>query len=81
MPYFVYVIRSEQTGRLYKGMTENLESRLAAHNARKVRSTKAYVPWVLVHQEEYKTEDEARRRELFLKSGYGREFLKRQGID
>jgi len=80
MPYFAYVIRSESTGRLYKGMTKDLPVRLETHNAGKVRATKAYRPWVLVYKEECGSLAEARKRELYLKSGYGRKFLKNLGI-
>ena len=74
--YFVYVIRSCVDGRLYKGMTHDVGLRLRAHNSGKVRSTKAYRPWELVYQESFSTKREAREREIFLKSGQGREYLK-----
>jgi putative endonuclease len=48
MSYYVYVIRSEKTGKLYKGLTGDLAKRLASHNAGKVRSTKGSVPWIIV---------------------------------
>jgi putative endonuclease len=40
MGYYVYVIKSEIDGRLYKGMSQDPPSRLIQHNAGKVRSTK-----------------------------------------
>ena len=49
---------------------------MAEHNAGKVRSTKLGVPWKLMHTERYNTYTEARKRELFLKSGRGRELIK-----
>lgn len=61
-------------------MTADVTIRLATHNSGKVRSTKAYVPWVLVYQEECRSVEDARKRELYLKSGYGRSFLKGLGI-
>jgi putative endonuclease len=73
--HYVYVLRSETTGRLYKGSTSDLEARIKSHNQGKVRSTKAGRPWVLVYHEEYENKTEARKRELFLKSGPGRKFL------
>lgn len=58
-------------------MTNNLERRLYEHNLGKHKSTKPYRPWTLAYQEDFNTREEARKRELFFKSGEGREFLKR----
>ena len=58
------------------GYTENLEKRLLSHNLGKVRSTKAHKPYKLIYKEEYIDKTEARKREIFLKSGQGREQLK-----
>ncbi|WP_286814160.1 MULTISPECIES: GIY-YIG nuclease family protein [unclassified Maribacter] len=74
--YYVYVLKSEVDGRLYKGMTNNLQKRIVEHNSGKNKSTKGYLPWVLVYKEEFKTSVEARAREKYFKSGIGREFLK-----
>jgi len=75
--YFVYVLKSEADGRLYKGMTDNLERRLKEHNAGKTKSTKGFRPWKLVYKEEFDTFELARERENYFKTGEGREFLKR----
>jgi putative endonuclease len=74
---FTYVLRSTSTGASYTGATTNLENRLAQHNSDQSRSTKNRGPWILIHHEEYATLAEARRREIFLKSGRGRDELKR----
>ena len=74
--FFVYVIRSKSTGRLYKGQTQNLQARLKAHNAGKTKSTKYGVPWELVYYEDLLTRDEALKRERYFKSAAGRRFLK-----
>lgn len=73
--FFVYVIKSKVDGRLYKGMTDNLERRVKEHNSGKMKSTKGYVPWYLVYSEVFDSREEARLREVFLKSRIGREFL------
>jgi putative endonuclease len=75
--WFVYVIRSIETGRFYTGMTENLERRLKEHNQGKTKSTKAYAPWELVYKESVDSRLAARQREKWLKSGVGREFIKK----
>ncbi|PCE63380.1 GIY-YIG nuclease family protein [Sediminicola luteus] len=74
--HYVYVLKSKVDGRLYKGMTQNLELRLSQHNGGKVKSTKGYMPWVLVYHEIFETRQEARSREKYLKSAAGREVLK-----
>jgi len=63
-------------GRLYIGYTEDIAERLNSHNSGKVRSTKAYKPYLIAYKEEYENKTEARKREIFLKSGKGREFIK-----
>ena len=75
MSYFVYVLFNEGSGRYYRGMTKNLDLRLAEHNAGKMKSTKAFVPWKMVYSEECKSRLEARKREKFLKSGDGRAYV------
>lgn len=57
-------------------MTIDLTRRLREHNTCKSRSTKAYVPWVLVYSEEFTSRLDARVREKYLKSGIGREFIR-----
>ena len=73
--FYVYVLKSINHKRLYTGYTENLENRIKNHNAGRVKSSKAYCPYELVHKECYNSRTEARKRELFLKSGQGRKFL------
>jgi len=75
--YYAYVIRNA-AGVLYKGFTSDLEKRLQQHNAHNFDSyTSGRGPWTLVYKEEFSSEREARQKEKFLKSGQGREFLKR----
>jgi putative endonuclease len=76
MSWFVYVIKSEKDGRLYKGMSEDVGLRLITHNNGKVSATKAFRPWRLVYSEMCRDSTHAREREKFLKSGIGRQFLK-----
>ena len=76
MTYYVYVIKSAIDGRLYKGMTEDIERRLKEHNFGNQKSTKAFLPWRVVFYKEFNSRKEAREYEKYLKSGSGREFLK-----
>ena len=75
--YIIYVIKSEVDNRLYVGFTENIERRIKEHNSGKTRSTKGYIPWVIVYKEEINERSLARQREKYLKSGCGKEFLKK----
>ena len=72
----VYVLRSEKDSGIYIGSTRDLSSRLKAHKYGKVKSTKGRRPLELIYTEELGTYHEARKREIYLKSGAGREFLK-----
>ncbi|OGE75545.1 MAG: endonuclease [Candidatus Doudnabacteria bacterium RIFCSPHIGHO2_01_52_17] len=74
--YIVYAIKSDRDGRIYVGLTANLEQRIRYHNSGLVFSTKGYRPWRLFHKESFETRAEARIREKKLKSGYGKEYLK-----
>ena len=58
------------------GQTQDMDARLAYHNAGKVRSTKAYAPWTLLHVESYETRSEAMKTELWYKSPSGRRRIK-----
>lgn len=47
-------------------MASDTERRLAEHNKRQNKTTKAYLPWKLVFVEPYVTRKEARIREKYL---------------
>lgn len=74
--FFVYVLRSLRNGRLYTGSTNDLERRLSEHNSGRSKYTRLTVPFELIYKEEFKAKSDAYRREMFLKSGKGREFMK-----
>ena len=74
--YIVYAIQSEVDSRIYVGFTGNIENRLKWHEQGKTRSTKGFRPWKLIYTENVKDRVTARKREVYLKSGCGKEFLK-----
>ena len=80
MPYWVYILQNEETGKLYKGQTSDLQSRLKRHNTHEAGSMrytyKQKGTWRLIFSEEHSTRSEAMKREKFLKSGKGREWIK-----
>ncbi len=77
MKYYVYVIRSKE-GFIYKGMTDNLKRRLVEHNNKALSFwTKRGIDWKLIYNEEFDNKTEALKREKWLKTGVGRDYLKK----
>ncbi len=74
--FIVYAIKSEKGGRIYVGMCAEVNVRLKQHNNGNTKSTKGFKPWKLIYTEEVVSRVEARKREKYLKSGIGKEFLK-----
>ena len=66
--YYFYILRSNFNNSYYFGSCDNLEKRLIRHNKSHVKSTKRYIPWVLVYTEEFMSRTEARKREIQVKS-------------
>ncbi len=73
--FYVYVLRSRKNGYRYIGQTNDLERRLKEHNEGLTKSIRFQLPFDLEHSEEFETRIEAVKREKFLKSGQGREWL------
>jgi putative endonuclease len=67
----VYILESQITLRYYIGHCADLEVRLQRHNKGLVRSTKPFRPWVVIYTEDFKTKNEAYKRELEIKSYKG----------
>ncbi len=75
--YHVYVLRSDRSNRSYIGSTSDLKRRVEEHNAGLATATKHWGPWELVYTEEHPNRGSAMRRERHLKTGRGRDELKR----
>jgi putative endonuclease len=73
--YYVYVLQG-RNDKFYKGSTTDLRKRYVDHNSGRVRSTKSARPWRLVYYEAFLDKKLARKEELFLKTGRGRERIK-----
>ena len=78
--FCVYILRSLKDNGFYFGHSADAQKRLKEHNALKVRSTKARVPFILHYSESFSTKSEAFQREMFFKSLEGRNFLKQENI-
>jgi putative endonuclease len=74
--FYVYVLRSAGDGQNYTGCTDDLRGRLALHNSGKVPSTKQRRPLDLIYYEACLNEHDAFRREKYLKTAYGKRYIK-----
>lgn len=73
---YVYIIESRKNGKWYIGMTNNLRKRFWQHSNGQSPYTKGRGPWKLIYYEASIDEEDARSRELYLKSGMGRRYLR-----
>jgi len=74
--YYVYVLRSLSDHRFYVGLTNKLPTRLEAHNAGLVMSTRTRAPLELIDWEGCLNRSDAAHREKYLKSTWGKRYLK-----
>gem|GEM_PF-1562811 len=49
--WYVYVLRSQKNGKIYVGMSQDIDRRLAEHNSGKSKFTSGHLPWKLVYSE------------------------------
>ena len=73
---YVYVLRSNKDGQFYVGLTRDLPARLLAHNKGQVPSTKRRIPLELIYWEGCLNEGDAAQREKYLKSAWGKRYIK-----
>lgn len=74
--HYVCVLLSEKDNEFYIGYTRDLTRRIKEHNAKKNFSTKPRTPLRLIYAEACLSEEDAKRREDYLKITQGRRFLK-----
>ena len=74
--YYVYVLKSEKDNNFYIGFTKNIIRRLEEHNSGKVISTKNRKPLKLVYWEGCLNQTDATKREKYLKSSWGKRYIK-----
>lgn len=73
--FFVYVLESLKDKKRYIGFTTNLRKRLEEHGRGLSFATKSRLPMKLIYFEACTNEDDAKRREIYLKSTKGMRFL------
>jgi Predicted endonuclease containing a URI domain len=76
--YYIYVLQSEKDDKFYTGFTKNLKLRFDQHNKGLVKSTKDRRPLRLIYYEACLSQDDATKREKYLKSFHGKMFIKKR---
>ena len=74
--YYVYVLQSEIDNNFYTGYTKNIELRFEYHKNGKVESTKNRRPLKLIYFEACLNQQDATHREKYLKTHYGKLFIR-----
>ena len=79
--YYTYILlcKSDTLGQdLYIGFTNDLRDRVKEHKAKSVKTTKKFDAVTLIYYEACLSKKDALKRELQLKTGFGRGYLKRR---
>ena len=79
--HYTYVLLCKKKGvesDLYIGYTSNLRERISKHKSKAVDTTKKFDTIELIYYEASSSKKDARKRELQLKTGFGRGYLKRR---
>ncbi len=74
--FYIYTLFSLKDFKLYTGFTTDLKRRLTEHAKGQALSTRFRTPFKLIHYEYFVNIADAKAREIFLKSGFGRKQLK-----
>lgn len=74
---YVYILQSKKDKNLYVGCTSDLRKRFKLHNSGNVESTKSRKPFILIYYEAHLNKQDAFQREKFLKTGWGKNYIKR----
>ncbi len=74
--FYTYILHSTKDKKLYVGCTKNLKVRFEDHNKGRVESTIDRRPLKLIYYESCLNKSDALHREIYLKSAYGKKFIK-----
>ena len=77
MPYYVYILRSRNTGKFYIGSTKDLEDRLKCHNEGRSKYTKSGIPWELLYSEVHQDRSNAVKRENEIKGKKRKAYIEK----
>jgi putative endonuclease len=70
--FYVYAIQSIVNSRVYVGQTDDIDTRLADHNAGRVLSTRQHRPWRIIKLSLCESREAARLLEYQLKGSRGK---------
>jgi len=73
--YYVYILESIKDKGFYIGYTTDIERRVQEHNEGKSLATKPKKPYRLIFYEGFINKKDAKHREEYLKSGWGRRSI------
>ena len=76
MTNFHYVLRSLKDGNFYVGYSRDLKRRVTEHNSGQIPSTATRRPLELVYYEACLNQADATKREKYLKSAWGKRYIK-----
>ena len=74
--YYVYVLLIEKDKNFYVGHTKDLRNRIVNRNRGQIRSARAKTPFKLVYYEASLNQEDAIKREKYLKTSGSRRYLK-----
>ena len=74
--HYIYILQSKKDHKFYTGVTNDLKRRMKQHQSGTVRSTWNRRPLELIYYEACLNEDDAKQRELYLKSGMGKKYIR-----
>ena len=75
--WYAYIIQNKNDDFIYVGLTNDLKRRFSEHNNGKVYSTKNHLPLKIIYYEAHRDKHDAAAREQFLKTGWGKNWIKR----
>lgn len=74
--FYTYVLLSLKDNQWYTGISNDLKRRFSDHNKGLVYSTTKRRPFKLIYYEACLHESDAKAREVYLKSGMGKRFIR-----
>jgi len=74
--FYTYLLKSKKDGKLYTGSTNDLRKRFKLHNNGQSNYTKKHAPYELIYYEACLNEQDARSREIYLKTAMGKRYIK-----
>ena len=79
--FYIYVLYSKKQDKFYTGFTENLIQRMKEHDSKKSLSDRRIKNLDLVYYEACRSKTDALIREKQLKTGFGRQYLRKRLIN